>query len=253
MCVGTRLFFSLCVCLCTSRRVFVRTCVWNRRFRGCCVQYRLAGGCQNGPISCVSSKIGPNTAEKHDTLRLFTALTQCVRGAVPSVRNLSVLHRICSESSGMMCSQNTRVTRAGKEKQKDPRRHFHHECSAKHEMLPSRLPLMGVCWCGVLLLSLRPPPVYWIVALSVSMATTVSAQTLHIPRMSRTDYWGLATYLLLSIVFVYLGEPARAHAPTRLQTAVIRERRVAGAIQDRRALRLNFCPRAFFFLICSAC
>lgn len=105
-CVCARAFsFPFCVCLCPSRRMFVRARVWNRRFRGCCVQYRLAGGCQNGPISCVSSKIGPNTAEKHDTLRLFTALTQCVRGAVPSVRNLSVLRRICSESSGTMPSQ----------------------------------------------------------------------------------------------------------------------------------------------------
>ncbi|XP_029701828.1 uncharacterized protein [Takifugu rubripes] len=118
--VGNQL--CVCVCLCTSRRMFVRACVWNRRFRGCCVQYRLAGGCQNGPISCVSSKIGPNTAEKHDTLRLFTALTQCVRGAVPSVRNLSVLHRFCSESSGMMRSQNTHATRAGKQNRNGPRR-----------------------------------------------------------------------------------------------------------------------------------
>ena len=45
------------------------------------------GGCQNGPVSCVSSKIGPNTAEMHDTLWLFTALTQCVLRMLPSVRN----------------------------------------------------------------------------------------------------------------------------------------------------------------------
>lgn len=74
------LFPSLSVCLGTSTCMFVHARVRNRRFRGCCVQYRLAGGCQNGPISCVSSKIGPNTAEMHGTLRLFTALTQCVSG-----------------------------------------------------------------------------------------------------------------------------------------------------------------------------
>lgn len=37
------------------------------------------GGCQNGPVSCVSSKIGPNTAEMHDTLWLFTAHTVCAQ------------------------------------------------------------------------------------------------------------------------------------------------------------------------------
>lgn len=109
VCVPPILFLFLCVS--TRRRMFVRACAWNRRFRGCCVQYRLAGGCQNGPISCVSSKIGPNTAEKHDTLRLFTALTQCVCGALPSVRNLSVLHRICSESVGTMHSRGKNTPR----------------------------------------------------------------------------------------------------------------------------------------------
>lgn len=95
-----------------------------------CVEQKVPGllcavpagrGCQNGPISCVSSKIGPNTAETHDTLRLFTALTQCVSGALPSVRNLSVLRRICSETAGKMHSlaKTHHVKGAGKQSQND--------------------------------------------------------------------------------------------------------------------------------------
>lgn len=100
----------VCVCLafppfssCVYKHTHVCACM--------CVEQTVPGllcaipagrGCQNGPISCVSSKIGPNTAEMHDTLRLFTALTQCVSRLLPSVRNLCVLRRISSETAGKM-------------------------------------------------------------------------------------------------------------------------------------------------------
>lgn len=76
----THLFVCLYVCL----------GVYGRETEGswaavCCTGWQ--GGCQNGPVSCVSSKIGPNTAEMHDTLWLFTAITQCVSRMLPSVWN----------------------------------------------------------------------------------------------------------------------------------------------------------------------
>lgn len=100
VCLAFSLFFAcvykcthVCACMCVEQKVPGLLCA-----------VPAGRGCQNGPISCVSSKIGPNTAETHDTLRLFTALTQCVSGALPSVRNLSVLRRICSETAGKMHS-----------------------------------------------------------------------------------------------------------------------------------------------------
>lgn len=75
VCVDACMSVHVCVCVGT------RTCMYVRVTEGsvaavCNTGWQ--GGCQNGPVSCVSSKIGPNTAEMHDTLWLFTALTQCV-------------------------------------------------------------------------------------------------------------------------------------------------------------------------------
>lgn len=134
---------QLCVCVCSPRFHPFFACVY-KHTRNCacmCVEQKVPGllcavpagrGCQNGPISCVSSKIGPNTAETHDTLRLFTALTQCVSGDLPSVRNLSVLRRICSETAGKMRSlaKTHHVMGAGKQSQNDQWKQFYcHLCS----------------------------------------------------------------------------------------------------------------------------
>lgn len=72
------------VCVCVSMCVRVCVCVTEGSGAAVC-STGWQGGCQNGPVSCVSSKIGPNTAEMHDTLWLFTARTQCVRRMLPSI------------------------------------------------------------------------------------------------------------------------------------------------------------------------
>ena len=71
----------MCVCVCVFVCLNACTCAYVCATEGsgaavCSTGWQ--GGCQNGPVSCVSSKIGPNTAEMHDTLWLFTALSQCV-------------------------------------------------------------------------------------------------------------------------------------------------------------------------------
>lgn len=80
----------LCACLsvrgCAHARVYVYVYVTEGSGAAVC-STGWQGGCQNGPISCVSSKIGPNTAEMHDTLWLFTARTQCVCRMLPSIWN----------------------------------------------------------------------------------------------------------------------------------------------------------------------
>lgn len=173
------LFPSLSVCLGRSTCMFVHARVRNRRFRGCCVQYRLAGGCQNGPISCVSSKIGPNTAEMHGTLRLFTALTQCVSGG--SAKSTEPL---CAAPYPWKDALARKRHRRRKTKSKSPLLKtglsLFVECLQKNEKPVDALdpppPCVRVCCvqygCCVLLVSLHPPPVYWSVALSASMTTT---------------------------------------------------------------------------------
>ncbi len=98
---GLSVCMPACVCVCVCARTC--TCIYVCATEGsgaavCSTGWQ--GGCQNGPVSCVSSKIGPNTAEMHDTLWLFTALTQCVRRMLPSVWNQthSVLYCICSQT-----------------------------------------------------------------------------------------------------------------------------------------------------------
>lgn len=76
----------MCLCVPEHMHVCVYVCVTEGSGAAVC-STGWQGGCQNGPVSCVSSKIGPNTAEMHDTLGLFTALTQCVHRMLPSVWN----------------------------------------------------------------------------------------------------------------------------------------------------------------------
>lgn len=128
LCVCIRLaFFPFFACVYKHTRVCACMSV-EQKVPGLLCAVPAGRGCQSGPISCVSSKIGPNTAETHDTLRLFTALTQCVSRALPSVRNLSALRRICSETAGKMriLEKTHNVTGAGKQSQNDKRKQFYH-------------------------------------------------------------------------------------------------------------------------------
>lgn len=80
----------LSVCVHLSAPACVRVCVHATEGSGAAAYSNSTGwqgGCQNGPVSCVSSKIGPNTAEMHDALWLFTAPTQCAPRMLPSVCN----------------------------------------------------------------------------------------------------------------------------------------------------------------------
>lgn len=75
-----------CLSMCVHVHTWMCMCMYVHATEGsavCSTGWR--GGCQNGPVSCVSSKIGPNTAEMHNTLWLFTALTQCVRRMLPTL------------------------------------------------------------------------------------------------------------------------------------------------------------------------
>lgn len=80
--VGVRVCVHLYICTCLCMGVHATegsgAAVYSTSWQG---------GCQNGPVSCVSSKIGPNTAEMRRTLWLFTAPTQCVHRMLPSVWN----------------------------------------------------------------------------------------------------------------------------------------------------------------------
>lgn len=77
---------SVCVCACVLACVCACLRMHATEGSGAAVYSTgWQGGCQNGPVSCGSSKIGPNTAEMHDTLWLFTALKQCGHRMLPSV------------------------------------------------------------------------------------------------------------------------------------------------------------------------
>lgn len=75
-----------CLRMCVHVHTWIRMCMYVHATEGSAVcSTGWQGGCQNGLVSCVGSKIGPNTAEMHDTLWLFTALTQYVRRMLPNV------------------------------------------------------------------------------------------------------------------------------------------------------------------------
>lgn len=91
---------SVCVLECIRTLVYVCASATEGSGAAVCTT-GWQGGCENGPVSCVSSKIGPNTAEMHDALRLFTALTQCVcagccqvRGTRRTLRCTVSVHRL---------------------------------------------------------------------------------------------------------------------------------------------------------------
>lgn len=83
-------FMHVCAGVCVHVYICTRLCMCVHATEGSgAAVYSTSwqGGCQNGPVSCVSSKIGPNTAEMRGTLWLFTAPTQCVHRMLPSIWN----------------------------------------------------------------------------------------------------------------------------------------------------------------------